>query len=112
MGMGTSMAMIGAYMVAGELAKARTNDKAEISAALKRYEDGFKPFVRKNQWRPPGVPQVMNPQTKWGVTILHNVLWFMHRSGLSKWLLSDGQSNKEGWKIPDYGWSAARESKQ
>lgn len=64
MGTGTSLAMTGAWMIAGELAQMRSNDAEEIKKALKRYEDGLMPYVGKCQKLPPGVPQLANPQTK------------------------------------------------
>jgi 2-polyprenyl-6-methoxyphenol hydroxylase-like FAD-dependent oxidoreductase len=111
MGMGTSLAMIGGYMIAGELAKAHTASTSDISAALKRYEDGLKPFVKKTQWKPPGVPQIMNPQTAWGITVLHWFLWLVGKSGLADKLIAPGEEKKDGWRAPDYGWAAARDGR-
>ncbi|KAF2128311.1 FAD/NAD(P)-binding domain-containing protein, partial [Dothidotthia symphoricarpi CBS 119687] len=70
MGIGTSLAMIGPYVMAGELSKITSNDAAEVAAALQRYEDIFRPYVQKNDTMPPMFPQMMNPQTKMGVRML------------------------------------------
>ncbi|KAF2114298.1 hypothetical protein BDV96DRAFT_521918 [Lophiotrema nucula] len=111
MGMGTSLAMIGAYMVAGELSKVQTNSAAEISAALQRYEDGMKPFATKCQKMPNGVLQLANPQTTLGVGVLRSVLRFVYWTGLGKLLSSDRWQSDEKWQLPDYGWEGAKTEK-
>jgi 2-polyprenyl-6-methoxyphenol hydroxylase-like FAD-dependent oxidoreductase len=57
-GMGTSLALVGAYILAGELAVA--NDRSEvreqdqIQAAFNRYETRLRPYVEQGQELPPG----------------------------------------------------------
>lgn len=48
-GLGTSLALVGAYVLAGEL-----TSKSELSVALKRYEDLVRPYVATAQKLPPG----------------------------------------------------------
>jgi 2-polyprenyl-6-methoxyphenol hydroxylase-like FAD-dependent oxidoreductase len=67
-GVGTSMALIGAYVLAGELS--RTDD---VHVALARYED----FMRSNivDFTPPIQMKVLrraNPQTPAGIRLLHS----------------------------------------
>lgn len=111
MGMGTSLAMIGAYMIAGELSKIQSNSVAEIAAALERYEIGMKPFATKCQKLPNGVLRLANPQTTLGVGVLRTVLKFVSWSGLGKLLTSDHWQSKESWELPDYGWEDAKVAK-
>jgi 2-polyprenyl-6-methoxyphenol hydroxylase-like FAD-dependent oxidoreductase len=49
-GLGTSLALVGAYVLAGELAAAG----GDVRAALARYEDVMRPYVAKAQELPPG----------------------------------------------------------
>jgi 2-polyprenyl-6-methoxyphenol hydroxylase-like FAD-dependent oxidoreductase len=57
-GMGTSLALVGAYILAGELAV--SNDAREasehglIKAAFDRYESRMRPYVEQGQQLPPG----------------------------------------------------------
>jgi 2-polyprenyl-6-methoxyphenol hydroxylase-like FAD-dependent oxidoreductase len=49
-GNGTAMAMVGAYVLAGELARSRD----DYSTAFTRYQDVLRPYVTECQKLPPG----------------------------------------------------------
>ncbi|KAF2484715.1 hypothetical protein BDY17DRAFT_296180 [Neohortaea acidophila] len=77
LGYGTSLAIIGGYVLAGELAKqalsstageASSTQKEKISAALKAYEDLVLPFA-KTQQGTSGLMQLVTPQTRLGVGV-------------------------------------------
>lgn len=65
-GMGTTLAMVGAYLLAGELYR---HDKHEDAFAA--YEKRMRPFVEKVQKLPPGVPWLAHPKSKLGVTVVN-----------------------------------------
>ena len=69
-GMGTSLAFIGAYILAGEISCQPNN----LPAALDSYERILRPYVESRQKLPPGIPWIINPQTTWGVKVLQNVI--------------------------------------
>jgi 2-polyprenyl-6-methoxyphenol hydroxylase-like FAD-dependent oxidoreductase len=48
-GMGTSLALVGAYLLAGELSTANSLDAQGIRAALARYQTTMLPYVNKCQ---------------------------------------------------------------
>ncbi|RSM44660.1 FAD-dependent oxidoreductase [Amycolatopsis balhimycina DSM 5908] len=48
-GQGTSLALAGAYVLAGELATSDDFAKAGFATALSRYEAAMRPFIEKNQ---------------------------------------------------------------
>lgn len=48
-GMGTSLALVGAYLLAGELGPADSLDAQRIQAALKGYQTKMRPYVNKCQ---------------------------------------------------------------
>lgn len=48
-GMGTSLALVGAYILAGELGPAHGLDDGRIAAALARYQSAMRPYVDKCQ---------------------------------------------------------------
>ena len=58
-GLGTSLALVGAYILAGELAASLESttavaDHAAIQGALERYQSLMRPYVEKGQKLPPG----------------------------------------------------------
>ena len=55
-GMGTSLALVGAYVLAGELAGA-----ADHEQALAAYETRMRPYVERAQQLPPGAPGLVHP---------------------------------------------------
>ena len=65
-GMGTTLALLGAYVLAGELA--RHDDHRDAFAA---YESVMRPNVRKAQKLPPGTPRIAHPRSRWGVRLLN-----------------------------------------
>ncbi len=70
-GMGTTLALTGAYVLAGELAAGA--DRVEHgedfhAAAFARYDALVRPFVERAQKLPPGGPRLANPRTRAGVT--------------------------------------------
>lgn len=58
-GMSTTLALVGAYVLAGEL----TTPGASVSSALDAYERRVRPLVDAAQKLPPGTPRLGNPRT-------------------------------------------------
>jgi len=61
-GMGTSLSLVGAYVLAGELA---THD--DVRTGLAAYERVLRPYVAQAQKLPPGTPRLANPRTRAGI---------------------------------------------
>jgi len=102
-GVGTGAAIVGAYVLAGELS--RTPE--DVPGALKRYDATTRPFVEKVQKVIPGAPQIANPQTEWGLTLFNKTMGFlsypfMRKFGglLGKFVPAFGGTQ---WDLPDYG---------
>lgn len=68
-GMGTTLSVTGAYVLAGELARA-----ADHRAGFEAFETRMRPFVEQAQKLPPGVPRVAHPKTAAGVAAFRGVL--------------------------------------
>lgn len=68
-GMGTSLALTGAYVLAGELA--RSSSHVEAFAA---YEALMRPYVSQAQQLPPGTPRLANPRTRAGIAAFNALL--------------------------------------
>lgn len=79
-GMGTTLAIVGAYILAGEIVKAPHDPKQAFGS----YEKIMRPFVTKGQKLPPGAPKWANPGSAFGVRMLHSFLGFVSWSGISK----------------------------
>jgi len=103
-GMGTSLALIGAYVLAGEIFRQPNN----IPAALASYERLLRPYVETVQKLSPGIPWIGHPQSKLGVRMLESVVWgvsVLSAAGIGASFskiaafLSRGE---EPFKLPDY----------
>ena len=68
-GMGVSLSVVGAYILAGELSR-----HANYADAFAAYEKAFRPYVTKIQKLPPGVPWLAHPKTKLGIFFLNTIL--------------------------------------
>ncbi|MDP9695399.1 UNVERIFIED_ORG: 2-polyprenyl-6-methoxyphenol hydroxylase-like FAD-dependent oxidoreductase [Arthrobacter globiformis] len=64
-GMGTTLAVVGAYVLAGEIAK-----HTALRDGLASYERRMRPWVNQVQKLPPGVPRIANPTSRAGVALL------------------------------------------
>jgi 2-polyprenyl-6-methoxyphenol hydroxylase-like FAD-dependent oxidoreductase len=101
-GAGTSLAIIGAYVLAGELSKL---DKDEHpSKALKAYEDAFRPFVEKTQEIPSFVPAIAHPASAWKRRIFHLVISIFAKVVATPWLMKflDRDNHDEDFPLPQY----------
>ncbi|KAH8882004.1 FAD/NAD(P)-binding domain-containing protein [Thozetella sp. PMI_491] len=62
-GMGTTLALFGAYNLAGALSR----HQDDLTAALALYEQNMRPTVDRAQKLMPGIMRIMHPETAWGV---------------------------------------------
>ena len=109
-GTGTSLAIAGAYILAGEVCK----HKGDLQAGLRAYEERMRPIIKDLQKIPPGVFTLLAPQTAWGIQ-LRNTLFMVVSWGISvSWIFSWVTSlfsglfvsafAKDKYGIPDYEW--------
>ncbi|KAF9694037.1 hypothetical protein EKO04_008019 [Ascochyta lentis] len=92
-GVGAGSAIIGAYVLAGEVSRSQD----DIPLALKQYEKTLRPYVEKAQKLVPGAPQIVNPQTEWGVWI------FNKTTGIASSTLMKGLGGVVGRFFPAFG---------
>lgn len=97
-GMGTTLSIIGAYILAGEIGASNGN----LQTAFAGYEEKMKPYVSKAQSLPPGVPALLNPQTKWGIFILQTVTGFVSWSRLPQLISKFSSPPAEDKSLPIY----------
>ena len=97
--MGADCAIIGSYVLAGEIRKKQLNE------ALQGYRKIMTPFINDAQSLPPGGATLLLPQSKRGIKILHWLTWFMSYVVLPiQALPSLPIFSRESFKLPDYGW--------
>lgn len=102
-GKGTTLAMVGAYLLAGELAS-----HERYQDAFAAYEKRMRPYVKAVQQLPPGVPWLVYPKTKLGVSVLNTVAGvFASRPiqklvGLFSTTKPEDESKEAGIVLPDY----------
>lgn len=77
-GMGTSLALVGAYVLAGELGAADRFDPAHLAAALARYEAVMRPYVDRCQDLPSGIDRYA-PMRESDIAITAAVMKWMQR---------------------------------
>ena len=83
-GMGTSLALVGAYVLGGELAT-----QPDHRRAFARYEEIMRPYAARAQKLPPGTPRIANPRSRAGVAAFRGALRVASRlSGLQERLVS------------------------
>jgi 2-polyprenyl-6-methoxyphenol hydroxylase-like FAD-dependent oxidoreductase len=97
-GAGTSLALIGGYILAGELAG--TDD---VPSALARYEDKMRPFVATVSTMTERSLRLANPSTRTGIRVLHAGAGLMAgRVGKALSALTARRAAKSDVPLPDY----------
>ncbi|KAM3069865.1 hypothetical protein ACMFMG_010573 [Clarireedia jacksonii] len=99
-GVATSLAIEGAYVLAGELSQMQSGD--DVPEALKRYEGVFRAVVDKSGDIPSLFPQMMFPQTRAGLRVRDSLLWFVGKTKLHR-LFPGGE--EEHSEMPVYDWT-------
>lgn len=77
MGRGTTLALIGPYVLAGELARS-----GDVAMALEGYERVMRPFAETAQDVPSWGPKALQPQTRFGIRVQHAVLKLIAAPGI------------------------------
>lgn len=109
-GSGATLAITGAYILAGELAK--VSSAKHPTDALRAYEQVFKPFVEKKQNLPGFIPGAFYPDKAWHRMLLKTGLsttsrltsLFRSRSTQTKDFVPGAESEKDddGFPLPNY----------
>jgi len=105
-GMGTSLAILGGYMLAGELAKLPEGEQP--GKALEAYERAFRPFVERTQEVPGIVPGIAHPDAAWKRWLLQTAISAMSRAAKQPWFVrliggdKTAEQNDDGFQLPQY----------
>ncbi|MGI4793953.1 MAG: FAD-dependent monooxygenase [Janthinobacterium lividum] len=78
-GIGTTLAVTGACVLAGEM---MLHD--DLSMAFAGYEQAMRPMVKQGQSIPKFVPKLANPRTRLGIVLTHRALSFLTKPFVGK----------------------------
>lgn len=101
-GFGTSLAIMGGYVLAGEL----LSHPGDVKVALEQYEGFMLPAVKKSQGGD-GMMQILNPQTRWGLRIRDAILGFVTWTKLDTMAIAAASVlgfTEQKFPLPDYQW--------
>jgi len=96
-GLGTSLALVGAYVLAGELGRANGDHRA----AFARYEEIMRPYVKTCQELPPGGTSGFAPKKAFMIRLGNFSMRLMTRKPLST-LLAPVFTKAKSIDLPDY----------
>jgi 2-polyprenyl-6-methoxyphenol hydroxylase-like FAD-dependent oxidoreductase len=97
-GMGTVLAILGSYIIAGETA----SNRDDPAAAFAKYEERLRAYVEKAQYVPLAgfLPRLGNPQSRLGVRVLRFVFWVIAWTGV--WRLVNIKQADDKFVLPEY----------
>lgn len=96
-GMGTAMAIVGAYILAGEIA----STPADIEGALARYEAALTPFLDQAKELPGGGLAMMLPNSEFALRAAHQVGKLM-TTRLFRPIMMRMMSKTDDYELPTY----------
>jgi 2-polyprenyl-6-methoxyphenol hydroxylase-like FAD-dependent oxidoreductase len=105
-GMGTSLAIISAYVLAGELGKLKEGE--DLGKALAAYEDVLRPFVEQVQEIPSFIPGVAHPEKAWQRWLLQSCFWTISKALAIPRLINlvggnrSAEERTDGFELPHY----------
>jgi len=100
-GMGTSLALVGAYVLAGELGPAGSLDAQHIQAALQRYEAMMRPYIDRCQGLPNGVDGYL-PKSASDIAVTAQVMKWMQRRPFRSFAEKKWFTTADAIDLPDY----------
>lgn len=96
-GMGTSSSLVGAYVLAGELARSK-----DLPQAFQNYSQMMRPFINQVQQLNIGWIRWAVPNSQWEISLVHLVVGlacFLRIPQLISRFSGDGYGD---WKLPNY----------
>lgn len=100
-GMGTSLALVGAYVLAGELGRADGDHRA----AFARYEEVMRPYVAASHTLPPGGVDGFLPRGRFMLRMRILSARLMHHWPMRQ-LVAKMLDKSDAIELPDYAWRA------
>src|SRR5262249_35734011 len=104
---GTSLALVGAYVLAGELGPAETLDDERIRTALRRYERVMRPYIDRCQQLPNGIDGYL-PKSASDIAVTAQAMKWMQRWPFRPFADRNWFAPAEAIELPEYSGSPAR----
>ena len=104
-GGGTSLALAGAYLLAGEVCK----HKGDFAAGLRGYEEQLRPIITDLQNIPPFILTFCAPQTAWGIWLRNHLFAFIASTRILEFpqkFFGGAFASTDKYRLPDYDWVA------
>ncbi|GAA2059158.1 FAD-dependent monooxygenase [Williamsia deligens] len=102
-GMGTTLALVGAVVLSGELDRARSGDGVDHARAFAAYDRIMRPYAEAVQTLPPGGPRVVLPRSARGLAVQRAVHRVLARPAVRERLEHRLLSRAGGdFRLPDY----------
>ena len=104
-GGGTTLAIAGAYVLAGEVGR----HKGSLAAGLKGYEEQMRPIIDDMQKVPLLVPTILAPQTAWGIWLRNNIFAFIAWTRILEFAqkyFASSFASTDKYGLRDYEWAA------
>ncbi|AEO65391.1 uncharacterized protein THITE_2045639 [Thermothielavioides terrestris NRRL 8126] len=104
-GMGTTCAMVGAYILAGEIGRhCGQKGSGDVAAALKSYEQKFRPFMEAMQ---EGILEKAESQwamggSAFGIRVLNCIMGLLSFFKVNVADVFGIRETVKGWQLPDY----------
>ncbi|KAI2777527.1 FAD/NAD(P)-binding domain-containing protein [Daldinia loculata] len=97
-GMGTTGALVGAYVLAGEIDRNPDN----LPQAFANYALKLRPFVDEIQHIKPALIRLGMPDSWWGIMIIHFIAGLLCFFRIPELIARFSKEEKGGWELPDY----------
>ncbi|KAK9784294.1 putative FAD-binding domain-containing protein [Seiridium cardinale] len=101
-GYGTTWALVGAYVLAGEIAAlhAKEGSTAAVIQGAKNYEKEFRPVATAMHGGPYWIESVLNPRSNLGINLMYGVAKVIAFLKLDQMAAQKGEQSK--WQLPQY----------
>lgn len=96
-GVGATLAVIGAYVLAGEMA-----EQGDVVSAFTRYEARLRKFVDDAQGIPKIAPRMANPHSRLGLALLYGTLKLASTPGVRQSIGKLLAGKSDDFVLPDY----------
>lgn len=103
-GLGTTWALVGSYILAGEIATRYGKDgfsstEAVVQAA-KKYEETFRPIAMASHGGNEFFESLITPSSTWGISVLHSIAGVLAYLQIDPGAGLDSKTSK--WRFPEY----------
>jgi hypothetical protein len=99
--MGTALALVGAYVLAGELGAADAFSPERLRSGLDSYERLMRPYVTNAQDLPAGIDGYA-PKSNADIVITAQVMKWMQRWPFRPWADRKWMSKADDFALPEY----------